>query len=107
MNLLPVSASVFPRKERMGRGQCTQRVVLLGGLGNRREDVEADLDLGVLVERDVALGRGNTNRLARARNLTTLAEIHLDRELRARDRHLDVFHDSVFLVVEWEVLASP
>jgi hypothetical protein len=80
----------------------------LGGLGNRREDVETDLDLRILVERNVALGRGNTNRLARAGSRTTLAEIHLDRELGARDRHLDVFHDSVFLVVvEWEAFDFP
>jgi len=58
------------------------------------EDVETDLDLGVLVprNRDVALRGGDSDRLARGGLATPMRQIHLDGELRSVDRHLDVFH---------------
>ena len=63
-------------------------------LRKRNENVEADLDLGLIFQGHVALGRSNSNRLVRL--LATVREIDFDGELIAHLAHLDVFHVSVF-----------
>lgn len=75
-----------------GQAQDVRGGLRLLGRG-RAEDVEPDLDLGLPVERHVALRAGDAHRLAGGRERASVFEIDFDGELGAVAGELDVFHD--------------